>query len=189
MALLSTWQKDRFAFGGSALGKAHARGKRPFSRKLSLHIVLRSSQARGEGSFFRHEREIFAALQQESEKRFVRVEGASNAGNHLHLLVKAPSRDHLNAFLRALSGRIAMIVTGAKKGLPAKSPFWDQRPFSRIVGDGRDHKAVLGYLTLNATERLGLGREQTRQMFQKIKERMAEGLIPRSPELVATGFG
>ena len=44
-------------FGGSLLGKANARERRPISTKRPMHLVLRSSLAKGRYSFLRSERE------------------------------------------------------------------------------------------------------------------------------------
>jgi hypothetical protein len=190
-ALFFTWQRDRFAFGGSRLKASHAKGKRPFSRKLALHLVLRSSRATGERSFLHRSRALSALLFEEAARTGLKMHGAANAGNHLHLLVQAPSREHLASFLRAISGRIAMLVTRACKGRPlaAGTRFWDQRPFSRLVSLGRDFRNVLTYICLNSTETAtGLDRRSARDMFNEIRERLRRGEIPTSPGLRAAGF-
>lgn len=195
LSLLSTWQKDRFAFGGSLLKKSHAKGKRPFSKKLAVHLVLRSSSATGSRSLLRHERRVSDVLLSEASAKGVKLHGAANAGKHLHLLVQAPSRAQLSAFLRAIAGRIAMISSGARKGCPLSSSsahsttrFWDQRPFSRLVSLGRDFTNVLSYISLNSTEVAGFSRSGARAMFREIRERMLRGEIARSPRLIAAGF-
>ncbi len=195
LSLLSTWQKDRFAFGGSLLKKSHAKGKRPFSKKLAVHLVLRSSRATGTYSLLRHERRVSDVLLQEASARGLKLHGAANAGNHLHLLVQAPSRERLSAFLRAISGRIAMLSSRARKGHPlskdssvSSTRFWDQRPFSRLVSIGRDFVNVLRYICLNSTEVAGFSRSSSRAMFREIRERMLRGEIARTTGLVAAGF-
>ncbi|MEO5668811.1 MAG: hypothetical protein ABIR96_12185 [Bdellovibrionota bacterium] len=196
LSLLSTWQKDRFAFGGSLLRKSHAKTKRPFSKKLAIHIVLRSSQAKNAKSFLRQGRRVDTILMDEAAKRSVKLHGAANAGNHLHPLVQAPSREGLNAFMRSVSGRIAMLVTGTRKGKPLQSlgaeellvKFWDQRPFSRLVSLGRDFLNTLSYISLNSTESAGVTRNNARTMFREIRERLKRGEMPRSPNLIAAGF-
>jgi REP element-mobilizing transposase RayT len=195
LSLLSTWQKDRFAFGGSLLKKSHAKSKRPFSKRLAVHLVLRSSRATGSRSLLRQERRVSEVLLEEAAVRGVKLHGAANAGNHLHLLVQAPSREQLSAFLRAISGRIAMLASGARKGRPLSSGgapqamrFWDQRPFSRLVSVGRDFTNVLRYISLNSTEVAGFSRSSARAMFREIRERMLRGEITRAPRLIAAGF-
>jgi len=186
--LLSSWQKDRFAFGGSNLKNSHAKAKRPFSKKLPVHVVMRSAKAKGSLSLSLHNRKIEAVLFDEAARRHLKLHSAANAGNHLHLLVQAPSREHLSAFLRAISGRIAMIVTGARKGASLTSRFWDQRPFTRLVSLGRDFTTVLQYIAMNSTESAGLGRPSVKAMFAEIRERIRWGQIFRTSNLKATGF-
>ncbi|MEO5667153.1 MAG: transposase [Bdellovibrionota bacterium] len=171
-------------------------GGRPFSKKLAIHIVLRSSQAKDAKSFLRQGRRVDAILMDEASKRSVKLHGAANAGNHLHLLVQAPSREYLNAFMRAVSGRIAMLVTGTRKGKPLHArgaeklnvKFWDQRPFSRLVSRGRDFLNTLSYISLNLTESAGVTRNNARAIFREIRERLERGEIARSPSLMAAGF-
>jgi hypothetical protein len=116
------------------------------------------------------------------------LDGAANAGNHLHLLLQAPSRDCLSAFLRAISGRIAQLVLNGGS-LPKGVEFWDARPFSRLVNWGRDLLAVARYLRMNSTEvGFGMSREGSRAMFDQIQDLLARGIVPRSPELAAAGF-
>lgn len=193
--LISTWRKDRFAFGGAKLARSHAKTKRPFVAKLPIHIVMRSTQARGAKSLLNYGAKIEEILSAESAKHGVRVHGAANAGNHLHLLLEAPSKAHLSALLRALSGRIAMLVSGARKGHPIGTVggqagrFWDQRPFSRIVSRGRDFFGVLRYIVMNSTEvGADLSRIQTQSMFREIRAALRSGLLRRTPGLVAAGF-
>lgn len=80
-------------------------------------------------------------------KRFkVHVYRATNVGNHLHLLVKAPARKALADYLRVLAGRVAVTVTGAQKGVKRVGKFWDCLCWSRLVGWGRDFFGVRDYL-------------------------------------------
>jgi len=198
--LPGTWSKSRFAFGGSLLKGSHAKTKRVFSPKLPLHVVLKSSQARGGQSLLLHSKRIAQILAEQSARHHVRLLQIANAGNHLHLLLEAPSREHLSNFLRAISGRIAQLVL--ERALPARSEgqhasssvtddrrgFWDARPFSRIVTRGRELQNVARYLGMNSTEMKGLGRTQVRGIFAEIAEALKNGWIPHTPGLVAAGF-
>jgi REP element-mobilizing transposase RayT len=179
--LAGTWTKDRFAFGGSLLRGSHPKRKRHFRPTLPLHVVVRSSQAQGKKSLFVHGKAVARILDEQSSRHSVRIYGAANAGNHLHLLIQAPSQEHLSNFLRALTGRVAQAVR-AKKG------FWDARPFSRIVNWGRDFKNVARYIAINSTERIGLSRKNVRAMFNEIHAALRQGRLPRTPGLVAAGF-
>jgi REP element-mobilizing transposase RayT len=213
LALVSSWQKHHYAFGGTRLKKSHAKTKRPFVKNLPLHVVLKSSQAVGSKSLLRRARRVDALVLEEATRHHVALLAVANSGNHLHLLVEAPSSFHLSDFLRAITGRIAMLVTGARKGTPLRSaavpaqatqstalassppgpaprtPFWDQRPFTRIVSEGRDKLHVLRYLTMNSTESFtGQSRASAREMFREIQARMKSGELLRSPGLSAAGF-
>lgn len=139
----------------------HPKRKRLFRPELPLHVVLKSSRARGKFSLLLHNASVTKILTKQAQKHFVAIKSAANAGNHLHLLIEVPSQNHLSAFLRAIAGRIAEHVYSGKG-------FWDGRPFSRIVCRGKDEKNVARYLCLNSSE--------------------SAGLLPRSPGLVATGF-
>jgi len=91
----------------------------------------------------------------------VKVYRFANVGNHIHLLIKVPSRAIWRRFIRELSGGIAIIVTGARKGAGLKKNetgrgFWDELVFTRIVKFGRDFVGVKTYLAKNLFEAAGL---------------------------------
>ena len=67
------WKKDRFAFGGALLKNSHAKTKRPFVPKLPLHLVLKSSKARGKLSFLSHNSRITRAIEQKSQRHGVTI--------------------------------------------------------------------------------------------------------------------
>jgi hypothetical protein len=75
--------------------------------------------------------------------------------------VKVPSRAIWQRFIRELTGGIALIVTGAKKGSGLERNetgrgFWDRLVFTRIVSFGRDFNGVMQYLIKNLFEAAGL---------------------------------
>jgi hypothetical protein len=155
---------------GGELARGHRKGPRPFDPKQALHVVLRSSKARGGLSMLhpRHCNHIRTLVERLQRRRAVRVYGYANVGNHLHLLIRAKSRADWQAFIREFSGGVAMLVTGARKGtglrrshdpsLPesARRGFWDGLVFTRIVGWGRDFTRVADYVSLNLWEGLGI---------------------------------
>lgn len=86
-------------------------------------------------------------------KRFkVHVYRATNVGNHLHLLVKAKDRKSLADYLRVLAGRVAVTITGARKGVKRIGKFWDHLCWSRLVNWGRDFFHVRDSLMKNFVE-------------------------------------
>jgi REP element-mobilizing transposase RayT len=136
--------------GGTRVGKRKI--ARPIVTKRPMHVVLRSSRARGKLSLHTHARAIQAIVAALGKKFEVKVFQSSNNGNHLHLLVQATERNAFKSFLMALSGRIAQEVTGAKKGKGQGFSFWDHTPFTRIVEWGRDFFNTHSYVIQNVFE-------------------------------------
>lgn len=129
---------------------------RPFDPRRPLHVVLRSSRARGNWSLLhpRNKARVHALLEGSAKRFGVRLYRSANSGNHLHLLLKARDRRGLQAFLRLAAGRIAFVVTGARKGKPV-GRFWDSLAYSRVLGWGKELERVKRYLTRNLLEGLG----------------------------------
>lgn len=142
-------------FGGAHLGNSNPKGKRPIALKRSMHLVLRSTLARGERSLLRKERLIRKIVDKQGKMLGVRIYRQANAGNHIHLLVRPLSRQAFNAFVRAISGLIAREVLGAQRGNAKNVQFWDKRPFTQIVEWGRHYQTVCHYLLQNSLEAWG----------------------------------
>src|SRR5687768_4207361 len=87
-------QKFTNEYGGELRKKAKNRGYRPLSSKDSLHVVLRSTQARGEWSFRykNNPARVAEFIKKVSNKYGVKLISVANVGNHLHLHVKIPNR-------------------------------------------------------------------------------------------------
>ena len=157
---LSFLPKVSVAHGGElSIGKRKT--ARPLDPKRPLHIVMRSSRARGEWSLLRgrNRMHIQRIVDEAAAKHGVRIHRFVNVGNHLHLLVGARKRAAFQNFLREISGRIAALVTGSRKTHPigAKGErFWDHLVYTRIVSWGRELKAVKTYFIKNIFEAEGL---------------------------------
>jgi REP element-mobilizing transposase RayT len=189
------------AHGGEhTLGKR--KGSRPFDPKQAIHVVLRSSQARGALSMLHpsHCNHIERLVNQLKLRWGIAVYRYANVGNHLHLLIRAKSRANWQGFIRELSGRIAMIVTGARKGNAllrsktagpesAKRGFWDYLVFTRLVSFGRDFKNVARYVATNLWEGLGIPvREYLARGFRILDLHEEGGILIHSrasPEIIA----
>ncbi len=145
-----------------------------------MHLVLRSSRAKGELSLL-HESNFIQLLIARMAKRFrVRVSEQANSGNHLHLLVRAETRDGFKQFLMALSGRIAQKMTGATKGKPLEGRFWDFIPFTRIVEWGRAFGIARRYVIQKTLQTLGIIPYQVRGS-RKVRK--------KANQMVGTGVG
>lgn len=157
--LPETKPQKMLMFGGSLL-KGHAKIKRPISLKHAMHVVLRSSQARGAKSLlnFKHVDRIHCVIEKQAKASGIKIYRCENVGNHIHLVLKIYNRELFFKFLRAISGVIARIATGAEKNhavLDQSLRFWDSRPFSRIVEWGRSFKNLMAYMDKNAMQAIG----------------------------------
>jgi REP element-mobilizing transposase RayT len=145
------------SFGGSLLCNSNAKTARPISTKESMHIVLRSSLAKGIYSMLKNDKakRIRQAVDAQAKRFHIKIYEFANVGNHLHILVKASHRQLFKSFLRAISGLIARITLGVEKGSAKGIKFWDQRPFTRIVSWANDFKIARSYVVQNFNEALG----------------------------------
>ena len=131
---------------------------RPYHPRYPLHVTLRSHRARGDWSLARtkNERQVKHWVRTLAKRFNVKIYKLANSGNHLHLLLQTKTHDDLKKYLRALTGILARVVTGARKGRPIDGKFWDALAFTRIVEWGRDFKNVIYYIVRNELEELGV---------------------------------
>lgn len=140
------------------------RGKRKLARpidpKRPIHLTLSAKRARGSLSLLqpRHRGRIESLVYAVARKRDIRILRLANVGNHLHLALQTRTRRGFQAFLREITGKIAVLVTGAIKGSPS-GPFWDHLAWSRVVNWGRELKGVLAYILKNMLEAEGAKRK------------------------------
>lgn len=122
-----------------------------------MHLILKSSKAVGRMSFGHSSNvgPIKKRVDRLCSKYSVKLMMYSNNFNHLHFLLKFPSRAIYLRFVRSLAAAVAMIATGAKKNKRAESRFFDARPFTRIVRGLRAYKIVCDYVRLNQLEAEG----------------------------------
>ncbi len=184
---LDSIPKRKTFFGGSFLKKSHAKVARPLSTKFPMHIVLKSSQAKGSLSFlFPKNQKIVKSLLKRASSLFrIQVLEFSNNGNHLHLLIRGHRREDIKNFLRTLSALLPRYIQGRHKGLKGrigmrnhvnalnpeasedlvcKNSFWDQRAFSRIVEGYKGYVVARDYVLMNHLESLGIISYQTRKI-------------------------
>lgn len=161
-------------FGGlDALGRERttriSRGFRPVSVKSSMHLILKSSRARGSWSFLNNNRKqaISKIINQVAKKYGVVLLSGANVGNHIHIHLRVHRRWQYIRFIRVVTARIAFLVTGANK---LKSPlrddsgrkigFWTQRPITRVVHGWKDFLKLSDYIRINKLEGLGWPRSR-----------------------------
>jgi len=159
---------------GGSLAVGKRRSARPLNLKLSHHITLNSSHALGARSLFRHKKIILGLIRKNSQRFHVKVYEYALQGNHLHLLVKAQSRESLQNFFRVIAGHVAQRILeecplsglDERGGAPAcekkegckknQRRFWSFLLYSRAVSWGREFQSVKAYIQKNTLELLRL---------------------------------
>ncbi len=156
-------------FGGSLI-KGNPREQRPISTKRPMHLVLRSSLAKGDRSFLnsKRSRRIHKVIHRAAKHQNVKIYRYANSGNHLHMIILPASRVAYLKFIRVISGLIARMTLGVERGKALGIQFWDARPFTRILEWGKDFKKSCAYLRQNTLEALGFIPYQTRKA-KKVK--------------------
>lgn len=143
---------------------------RPIAVGKPMHLILKSSRARGAWSFWsRRNKGIIHLLVLDTSERYgVDILKWENVGNHLHFVLTTPSRTAFHAFLRVLAQRIMFAVTGARRGNPV-GKFFDQIAWSRVAS-WEQLKVLFDYIWKNTLEALGFGREEVKLFRKRAKE-------------------
>ena len=150
-------------FGGELRNTRAGRQRgRPISTTSGMHVVLRSRQARNAWSFRRVHDEVERAIGRFAEANGVEVRGVAILTNHIHLYLRFPSRQAYFRFIRALAGSIALLVRRSSRGLPPGKPFWDLRPFTRVVAGPQRERIMARYIRINQLEAQGCNRAEAR---------------------------
>jgi len=198
-------------FGGALLKSSHPKGKRPLSKNQPIEVVLQMNEAMTKstwppllGSF----RKIEERVNELAKKNQIRIQQMLNGGTYLHLIVKLPKKSRrfrqlYNNFIRALSGEVVRLVTGARKRRPAsvtslyfksnsgsndppnlgknsQQSFWKQRPYTRILKQSSKLTRELR-LTLSRAQHLlqSFIMSLEKQKLDLSKQR--EGILPSLP--------
>lgn len=165
---LSFLKAPSLSYGGTLLRTRKGRASgRPLSIKDSLHLVLRSSKATGKWSFRlpSHKRKILQIIEKFAGKYSVQIKSFANVGNHLHIHLRLQTRAGYRPFIRAITGAIAVAVTGATRWNRSrqqigKLKFWDYRPFTRVVRGFQATLRLQDYIRINQWEGHGLSRDE-----------------------------
>jgi REP element-mobilizing transposase RayT len=149
---------------------------RPLDTRRPVHLVLKSSHARGQKSFLSptHRLAIKRILKERARQFHVTVHHYENVGNHLHIVASFPRRESFRNFLRTVTALIARAGTGARRGKPFGQRFWDGLAFTRVIAWGRDLSGMRNYLLKNSIER-DVGRF-ARQVVEQYEEATRQAL-------------
>jgi REP element-mobilizing transposase RayT len=150
------------AFGGALLKNSHAKSKRPWSPKASMHVVLKAREYK-----LKHcDRRVEKIIERQAAKQCIKIYSLQNVGNHIHIVIKSRNKESLSNFLRAVCGLIAQTT----------KVTWVQRPFTRLIRWGKAYRTLKNYMTINRYESQGYTRRQARFMLE-----MDLGLIDLVP--------
>ena len=181
----SEFSKARISHGGDMRGKRKA--FRPLDRKKPVHVVLKSSHAKGRLSFITNKLKVNDVITQRASAYGITVHGLQIMGNHIHLALSFKTRKTMQDFLRVVPGIIARVVTGARKGKAFGKRFWDHLAFTRIITGRRDFASIKNYFFKNQSEREDgpLGRKAIEGAEDLIKQAKRRKISVE--ELIATG--
>jgi REP element-mobilizing transposase RayT len=175
IAQISLLKKQSSAYGGELLKTRKGRSTgRPLSTKFTMHLVLRSSKAKGKNSFRNFKKEITQILEKFGTKFGITIVRMANVGNHIHLQIKLSNRFTYKPFIRAITAAIAMKVSGRNRWTNAatkKEKFWDLRPFSRVIESFKGFLNLGDYIEINQLEGFGYTRADARWEVTLQKER------------------
>jgi REP element-mobilizing transposase RayT len=147
----SEFSKSRISHGGVMKGRRKI--FRPLDRKRRLHIVLKSSHARGTRSFVNNKLQVASLIEEKAKVYGVVIHGCEIMRDHIHIFVSFKSRELIQSFMKVTTGLIARSITKAAKGKPFGKRFWDGLAFTRIITGRRDFATMRNYLVKNNVER------------------------------------
>lgn len=166
---LQLFKNETKAYGGDLLKtRKGRRGPRPLDSKNSMHLVLRSSHAKGEWSFRvqKNSKKISFILRKFATKYGVKILSVANVGNHLHLHIQLTNRFGYKPFIRAVTSAIAMAITGISRWKKLDIQFWDLRPYTRVILGRNAWMILTKYIRLNQLEGMGYTREAAKSVMR-----------------------
>jgi len=164
MQQLKLFKTEEKAYGSSLMTRRKGRkGPRPLATKNTMHLVLRSTRAKGKWRF-QATRDVWKPILNKFAVKYgVKILSLADPGNHIHLHIRFTNRHTYKAFIRAVTSAIAMAITGASRWKKIDFKFWDRRPFTRVVIGRRGFLSASDYVRVNELEARGYSREESRQ--------------------------
>lgn len=137
---------------GGVKTKSKRKTKRPLLTNKITHVVLKSSKAKGDFSFYKNKKIVLSILKERSKKYFIEILDLVIMENHLHLKVRFKNKDYFRNFLRTYTALLARKITKAKKG-KVFGRFWDGLVFTRVLTSAYEILGLKGYFQANRIER------------------------------------
>lgn len=135
---------------GGTETKGHRKNHRPLSEKKWVHLVLKSSKAKGTWSFLTPKNQILIQeiIKEKARKWGVQIAETVNVGNHLHVRLKFKYREGFQNFLRSVTSLIARKITKARRGVKT-GKFWQGLAFTRVLKTTFEEMQLKGYFEAN----------------------------------------
>jgi REP element-mobilizing transposase RayT len=149
--------------GGMKL-KKRRKVARPLVAGAVTHLVLTSSKAKGEFSFYRHKKVVEHLLRDRARLYFIEIIDFVNMGNHLHIKVRFKDTVRFKNFLRAFCGLLPRKLTHAHRGTRF-GRFWDGLAYTRVLLTKLEEFGLRAYFEGNRREK-DLG-PQARETYLK----------------------
>lgn len=132
--------KRSFEFGGSLLRTGRRKTMRPLATKAPVHLVLK---AQNNLLLFRIRNPIEGQFKKLNARFGITQYSLAVQGDHIHAVIRIPSRRLYRGWIRALTGTMARKFKGLKFRL---------RPWTRILTWGTPFRNVLTYVRHNQSE-------------------------------------
>jgi hypothetical protein len=159
---------------GGAESRGKRKTKRPFVLQAPIHLTLSSDRARGTWalSHRKNSSKVTSMIYVYAARFKIRIHRAAVNGRQIHLLVKASDRKNLADFLRVLAGRVAILITGARKHQKRVGKFWRDLCWSKLINWGTEFFGVRKLISeIRAIKtREDLVQESFSPRFSKLKE-------------------
>lgn len=191
---LKLFKDSPMAYGGDLLKTRKGRASgRPLDTKSSMHLVLRSSLAKGQWSFrYGNNLKIVRTIIEKFAYKYgIKIISLANVGNHIHMQIKLSNRFAYKMFIKAITSAIAMAITGRNRWTKHagtigtsnidqkgslneaqisalnkdKLKFWDLRPYTRVIIGWRSLLKLADYIRVNQIEGWGFKRSQAKDML------------------------
>jgi hypothetical protein len=154
MAQLSFFPKEPDFHGGGLARKGRRKKARPLNEKRPLHLVLKAKYK----IFYPLREKLYAEIREKAKHFGLTAYGLAVNLDHLHFILRIPSRRLYRAFIRAFAGVVARRY-GAK--------LWKLLPFTRVMHWGDDFEQGLAYLKHNREEASGASPYKPRKDWYK----------------------
>lgn len=148
-------KRQEIEFGGD-LSKGKRKSKRPISTKKPMHLILKSSNARGKFALAPSNRQMEALIYKMGRRFGLKMYSVAMNWSHAHFVIRVWDRKSYKKFIRALTGAMVLLLK-APKG------FFDLKPYTKIGTWGQQLRNWISYSEKNQMQARGLGL----QHFQK----------------------